>query len=207
MPFVLLIVAYLCGSIPFGLLFGRMKGIDVREGGSGNIGATNVSRQLGKNMGLLTLVADAMKAVVPMVFAFRILPDRGASVDWVAFCGAAAVLGHLFPVYLGFRGGKGVATAFGMLLYLNLSAALVLLFLFFCTVAISGYVSAGSLAAAAMMPVVWWLFGAGRDQIAVGVLLALLIWIKHRQNIVRLCKGEEKAWKRDTQASEDTQHL
>jgi len=196
MPYLLLIIAYLCGSIPFGLLFGRLKGIDVRAGGSGNIGATNVSRQLGKTLGLLTLLADAAKAIIPMLLAAKLLGNTSAGPDWIAFCGAAAVLRHMFPLYLRFRGGKGVATALGMLLFLNVWAALLLVLFFIGVVALSGFVSAGSLAAAAMMPVVWWLFDAGRDQIAIGLLLAALIWLKHRENIVRLWRGEEKSWKR-----------
>jgi len=203
MPYLLLILAYLCGSIPFGLLFGRMKGIDVRAGGSGNIGATNVSRQLGKAMGFLTLLADAAKAVLPMLLAAKLLETTPASPDWVAFSGAAAVLGHMFPLYLRFQGGKGVATALGMLLFLNVWAALLLVLLFIGVVALSGFVSAGSLAAAAMMPIIWWLFGARMDQIVIGLLLAALIWFKHRENLVRLWRGEEKSWKKPALPAEE----
>lgn len=196
MLYLLLLLSYLCGAIPFGLLFGRMKGVDVRQGGSGNIGATNVNRQLGKTMGLLTLLADVGKAVLPMFIVAAILADKPTASDWVTLCGAAAVFGHLFPVYLKFRGGKGVATAFGMLLYIKLPAALILALLFIGVVYLSGYVSAGSLTAAAMMPVVLSLAGADRLQVMVSFGLFLLIWIKHRQNVIRLFKGEEKSWKK-----------
>lgn len=202
MPYLLLLSSYLCGAIPFGLLFGRLKGIDVRRGGSGNIGATNVNRQLGKTMGLLTLLADAGKAVLPMFVAAAVLAGHPKVSDWVILCGGTAVLGHLFPIYLGFKGGKGVATAFGMLLYINFSAALVLAVLFIAVVYLSGYVSAGSLAAAAMMPVVLYFAGASRMELAVTIGLFLLIWIKHRQNIGRLCRGEEKSWKKTEPAGE-----
>lgn len=196
MPYFFLLLSYLCGAIPFGLLFGRLKGVDVRRGGSGNIGATNVSRQLGKTMGLLTLLADAGKAVLPMVIASTVLAGRPMASDWVALCGGAAVLGHLFPVYLNFRGGKGVATAFGMLLYINLPAALLLAVFFVAVVYLSGYVSAGSLAAAALMPAILYFAGASGMEVTVAAVLGLLIWFKHRQNIGRLLRGEEKPWKK-----------
>jgi glycerol-3-phosphate acyltransferase PlsY len=196
MPYLLVAFAYLCGAIPFGLLFGSLKGIDVRKGGSGNIGATNVSRQLGKCMGLLTLVADTVKAILPMMLADRLLIGYPGQAAWVTICGAVAVLGHLFPVYLKFKGGKGVATAFGMLLFINAGSALSLLVVFILAVALSGFVSVGSLIASAMMPLSLWLFGAERLQLMVAAIVALLIWEKHWQNIVRLFRGEEKSWKK-----------
>lgn len=205
MAYLLLILSYLCGAVPFGLLVGRLKGIDVRQGGSGNIGATNVNRQLGKTLGFLTLLADSGKAVLPMFVADTMLADHPLVSDWVILCGGAAVLGHLFPIYLGFRGGKGVATAFGLLLYANFPAALSLAILFFAVVYLSGYVSAGSLAAAAMMPVVLFFTGADGIQLTVTIVLFLLIWLKHRENIVRLMKGEEKSWKKPTAATERRQ--
>ena len=196
MPYLLLILSYLCGAIPFGLLVGRLKGIDVRQSGSGNIGATNVNRQLGKTMGFLTLLADSGKAVLPMFVADTMLAGHPLVSDWVILCGGVAVLGHLFPIYLWFKGGKGVATAFGMLLYINFPAALLLAVVFIVVVYWSGYVSAGSLATAAMMPVVLFFAGADGMQLAMTAVLFLLIWVKHRQNIVRLYKGEEKSWKK-----------
>lgn len=202
MPYFLLLLSYLCGAIPFGLLFGRLKGIDVRQGGSGNIGATNVNRQLGRTMGLLTLLADAGKAALPMFVAATVLAGHSMVSNWVILCGGAAVLGHLFPIYLGFKGGKGVATAFGMLLYLNFPAALVLALLFVLVVYLSGYVSAGSLAATATMPLVLFYTDASTVELLVTIGLFLLIWFKHRQNIGRLCRGEEKSWKKTAPTGE-----
>lgn len=202
MPYLLLLLSYLCGSIPFGLLLGRLKGIDVRRGGSGNIGATNVNRQLGKAMGLLTLLADTGKAALPMFIAANMLAGLPMVSDWVLLCGGAAVLGHLFPIYLDFKGGKGVATAFGMLLYINFTAAAILAVVFVAVVYLSGYVSAGSLAAAAMMPVVLYLAGGCGLELAVATGLFLLIWLKHWQNIGRLWRGEEKSWKQSAPTAE-----
>ncbi|MEW6426951.1 MAG: glycerol-3-phosphate 1-O-acyltransferase PlsY [Thermodesulfobacteriota bacterium] len=188
---LLLLFAYLVGSIPCGLLLGLAVGVDVRKGGSGNIGATNVNRQLGRKLGLLTLIGDAAKAVLPMLLASTLAGDA----TLVALAGAAAFLGHLFPVYLRFHGGKGVATALGMWLYLSPFSALVLMAVFAVTVAASGFVSAGSLAAAAALPLVLWLRGAPAAQPLIALLMAALIWFKHSDNIGRLRRGEEKSWK------------
>ena len=121
MNFFFILAAYLVGAVPFGLLFGKLVGTDVRQSGSKNIGATNVSRLLGKKLGAATLICDAGKGFVPMLCA----REMGAGGDIVLLCGGAAFLGHLYPVYLGFKGGKGVATALGVFLYLNPMAILI----------------------------------------------------------------------------------
>jgi len=193
--FLLVCIAYLVGSIPFGLVFGRLRGVDVRAHGSGNIGATNVGRTLGKGWGALTLAADVLKAVLPMAVAQRIAASPDPELV-VSLCGGAAFLGHLFPVYLGFRGGKGVATALGVFLYLAPVAALLDLALFAAVVANWGYVSLGSLTAALFMPgIVWVVYGSGRLAL-LAAFFGVLIWFKHRENIVRLKRGEEKGWRK-----------
>lgn len=192
----LLAASYLIGSIPCGLLLGKLKGVDVRTGGSGNIGATNVNRQLGKAMGLLTLLGDAIKAVLPMIIAQRTLLTTPDTSLIVMLCGAAAFLGHLYPIYLGFKGGKGVATALGMILYLQPLAALALIAIFIAVVTLTGYVSAGSLTAAAAMPILFLLFGHPAPEISVLLGMTLLVWVQHRDNIVRLKNGSEKSWKK-----------
>ena len=194
----LLVVAYLVGSIPFGLLLGKLMGVDVRRAGSGNIGATNVLRLLGKKLGVVTLLADTLKAIVPMLLAKWVISSTAvsASVDlWVALCGASAFLGHLFPVYLKFKGGKGVATALGIFLLLEPWAVLIGLAIFISVVLYWGYVSIGSLAAAACMPLLVWLLSGSSLYTSLAVFIGLLIWLKHHDNIVRLLKGEEKSWK------------
>lgn len=206
----IIIGAYLLGSVPFGLLFGKMAGVDVRRQGSGNIGATNVGRLLGKRLGLLTLVADMLKGVAPMLAAAWWTAGQDGHY-LVVLSGGAAFLGHLFPVWLGFKGGKGVATALGVFLYLAPLAALGALAVFVLVLLNWGYVSLASLSAALLMPgLVWLLYhgGAGGEEGLVGalgaawpetllaLLFALLIWIKHRDNIERLLRGEEKSWRK-----------
>lgn len=192
MNLLIIIVSYLVGSIPFGLLLGRLAGIDVRTGGSGNIGATNVSRLAGKKMGAATLLFDAGKGFLPMVAANFLGFDQ----QTVIFCGAATFIGHLFPLYLRFQGGKGVATALGVFLYLSPLALLLCIICFVFTVALSGYVSVGSLLAAGLMPaVIFFLEGSG-SFFYLTIFISVLIWLKHTRNIVRLLHHEEKSWKK-----------
>jgi len=187
-----IISAYLIGAIPFGLLLGRLAGVDVRAAGSKNIGATNVTRLAGKKMGVLTLLLDAAKGAGPMLLA----QAMGFSSTVVMCCGAAAFLGHCFPVYLGFKGGKGVATALGVFLFLDGLAVVVGLFVFILLVALFGYVSLGSLAAALVMPlVIWYHFGPG-NIFYLALFVAFFIWLKHHENIWRLLHGTEKSFKK-----------
>lgn len=192
----LILVSYLVGAIPFGLLVGRLVGADVRLAGSGNIGATNVGRLLGKKLGVLTLVCDVAKGFLPVLGATLVLP---ATVDKdliVMLCGLATVVGHMFPLYLKFKGGKGVATALGVFLFVSPWSILISLLVFVAAVAGSGYVSVGSLTATALLPLWLWVLGASPESQMVAVVIILLIWFKHRSNIGRLRRGEEKGWKK-----------
>lgn len=190
------LLGYFLGSIPFGLLISRLAGVDVRQEGSKNIGATNVSRVLGKKLGLITLACDCLKGFLPMYLAARLLGDSGAKDLVVAVTGVMAVLGHMFPIYLKFRGGKGVATGLGVFLYLSPAAIGISLLVFIVSVFLSGFVSVGSLLASALVPLWLYLLGADNTTIVAGLIIALLIWIKHRENICRLLRGEEKSWKK-----------
>jgi glycerol-3-phosphate acyltransferase PlsY len=193
----LILASYLVGAIPFGLLVGRLAGADVRREGSGNIGATNVGRVLGKKLGILTLVCDVAKGFLPVWGAALMLPHTTATRELiVVMCGLAAVIGHMFPVYLGFKGGKGVATALGVFLFISPWSILISLLIFVAAVAGSGYVSVGSLAATALLPLWLWILGASPESRVVAVFIVLLIWFKHRSNIGRLRRGEEKGWKK-----------
>jgi glycerol-3-phosphate acyltransferase PlsY len=193
--FVVLLLSYLTGAIPFGLLFSRAVGKDVREEGSGNIGATNVNRVLGKKLGILTLLCDVAKGFFPVSLASLFLPPADSHELFIALCGLATVLGHMFPIYLGFKGGKGVATALGVFLYFSPLSILFSLFVFIAVVAGSGFVSAGSLAASGLIPLFIWYLGGASSTVLVALIIAVLIWLKHSSNIGRLIKGEEKSWK------------
>ncbi len=187
-------VGYLFGAIPFGLLVGRFAGIDVRSRGSKNIGATNVSRVIGKKWGLLTLFCDCMKGFLPVFAAAKLLPVEGGII--IALTGVAAVLGHMFSCYLKFSGGKGVATGLGVFLFLSPLAVAMVLVVFVVAVAVSGFVSVGSLLASALLPLLLLFLGLPKSSFGAGVIIAALIWAKHRENIARLVKGEEKSWRR-----------
>jgi glycerol-3-phosphate acyltransferase PlsY len=190
-------VAYLLGSIPFGLILVRVvRGEDVRLSGSGNIGATNVARTGGAKLGVATLVLDALKGYAGVAFAIAI-SHREASIDAglaAALAALCAILGHVFPVWLKFRGGKGVATAVGAFLGLAPRAVLVVLAIFLIIVAISRYVSLGSIIASAAFPVLAYFLYRGTSTIAdllVMFAASLLIILKHKANIRRLLNGTE----------------
>jgi acyl phosphate:glycerol-3-phosphate acyltransferase len=191
------VIAYLIGSIPFGYLIVRSKsGDDIRQTGSGGTGATNVSRRAGKAAGVFTLVLDALKGSIAILLA-RVLV--GMDVDWiVAAAGIAALVGHIFPVWLGFRGGKGVAIGAGVFLILAPVALLCAGVVFVAIVALTRYVSLGSIVAAAMIPLFVWLQSVFVDPVAdlrplltAAVVGALLIIVAHRGNIERLARGTE----------------
>jgi glycerol-3-phosphate acyltransferase PlsY len=187
MEILVIIVSYLIGSIPTGVILGSLAGIDVRSAGSGNIGATNVARVLGKGKGGLTLVADAAKGFLPVFIALQLGFDQAAAA-WVA---AAAFLGHLYPIYLKFRGGKGVATALGALLVLAPLATLILMVVFGVVVLTSRIVSLGSIAAAAAAPIILWLLSYALPLIGLGAFLGAMVILRHHANIQRLLARAE----------------
>jgi glycerol-3-phosphate acyltransferase PlsY len=191
------VIGYLVGAIPFGLIISKMVGVDVRTQGSRNIGATNVNRVLGKKLGFITLVCDCLKGLLPMYLAALILSESETKELIVALTGVMAVLGHMFPIYLGFRGGKGVATGMGVLLYLSFPAIAISLVVFVATVALTGFVSAGSLLASGLIPLWLYLLGASKVTIGTAAGVAVLIWLKHHENINRLIHGQEKSWKKN----------
>jgi glycerol-3-phosphate acyltransferase PlsY len=143
----------------------------------------------------MTLVCDGLKGVLPMAITAAVL-DKGDGGDIVVATGVAAVVGHMFPVYLGFRGGKGVATGLGVFLYLSPPTIAISLVVFLAAVRITGFVSVGSLLASALMPLWLYLFNASSRIILAAVVVAVLIWLKHHENISRLCHGTEKTWKK-----------
>ena len=186
--------AYILGSIPFGLILAKLfGGTDVRKGGSGNIGATNVARVIGPVAGILTLILDVAKGSAAVLLAARLSQD---SATWMMIAALAALVGHCFPVWLKFKGGKGVATAAGMFLVLCPLAFLGSVILFVLVVTFWRYVSLGSISAAAAMPLLMYFLWAPRHApplvITFGSLAAaVLIVCKHAGNIRRLAQGVE----------------
>jgi glycerol-3-phosphate acyltransferase PlsY len=191
--------AFLCGSVPFGLLLVKLSGKgDVREHGSGNIGATNVSRVGGKALGVVTLLLDILKGFLPVFVARKF----GVSPDLLALMALAAVLGHVFTPWLKFQGGKGVATALGVILATQAQWIILPMATFIFVLWLTRHVSLGSILAAAMVPaqllLVTWMPGAAKASFTAILpwlaLVLLVIW-KHRENIRRLQEGtESKLW-------------
>ena len=190
--------AYLLGSVPFGLLIARLRGgVDLRRMGSGNIGATNVLRVVGKGAAALTLVGDIGKGALAVAIGRHL----GVSPFVLAMTALAAVVGHLLPVFLGFRGGKGVATTLGAVLA-AMPAVGVLLFLIWIAVAIIWrYSSLAALVAAACLPVLAWLLDGRPVMVILGGTLFVLVLLRHRDNISRLWRGTEGKIGQKVQAS------
>lgn len=188
--------AYLLGSIPFGLLIAKIMGVDIRKHGSGNIGATNVTRTLGKKLGILTLCLDVLKGWLPVTVSATLLQGHENSEQVLAATALCAFLGHCYSIFLRFKGGKGVATAAGAFLALCPQALAIALFSFILIVWRTGFVSAGSLTAALVMPVMQ-LFFLPSIPISIATwTIAVLVWWKHRDNIQRLMQGKERGWKK-----------
>jgi glycerol-3-phosphate acyltransferase PlsY len=181
-----LIFGYLCGSIPFGLILTRLAGTqDIRSVGSGNIGATNVLRTGRKGLAAATLLGDAIKGTAAVLI---IRHFWGLELAMIA--GLGAFLGHLFPLWLGFKGGKGVATYIGVLLGLAWPIALAFCLIWLAAAVLTRYSSLAALIASAAAPVLLWITGAHAQALLFAGLTALL-WIMHRGNIVRLWQGTE----------------
>ena len=184
-----LVGAYLIGAIPFGFLIGKMRGVDVRTVGSKNIGATNVYRTVGHKWGFLAFFCDFLKGFLPAFLALRLASSVNENLP--VCVGLAAVVGHTLTVFMKFRGGKGVATAFGMMVALATYPALLAFGIFVVTVWISHYISLGSMLAAASLAVLVWMFPCLLAVRIIAVLVAVFVIVKHKSNIQRLMKGCE----------------
>jgi len=183
----MLLFAYLLGSVPIGFLMGFISGVDVRQEGSGNVGATNVARVMGKGRGVLTLLGDAGKGYIPVFLSLQLELDF-----WVSAVTAfVAFLGHLYPVFLKFKGGKGVATALGVFLALTPMGAGILVLVFFLVVIFSRMVSLGSLVASVLAPIIFWYFSGSLYLVGLSFLIALFTIARHRDNIQRMISGVE----------------
>ena len=203
----LIIFGYLLGALPFGFLIGKAHGKDLRQIGSGNIGATNAARVLGKKWGIICFLLDVGKGLLPMLLvpAFGLIQQpltTGQLVMWI-LVGVAAVLGHVFPIYLGFKGGKGVATSLGIVLglwpYFTVCGIAVFV-IWAVTLMVWRYVSLSSIIAAVCFPVLLigciltldsWSFNQLWPLVSIACLMAFLVVLRHRTNIIRLRNGSE----------------
>jgi glycerol-3-phosphate acyltransferase PlsY len=208
----LLFAAFLFGSIPTGYVIAMIKGVDLRKVGSGNIGATNVLRAMGKGAAIITLAGDVLKGVIPVLAVRYFYPNTGIQflgqlvsiplqitdtrVAFEGVIGLAAILGHNFSIFLKFKGGKGVATSLGVALALSPHAALMAATAWLLTFRVSGYSSLSGLVAFASFPFCIYIIDYSAEKIAIAVIIAALIFITHRGNIKRLITGKENKFMR-----------
>ncbi|MBA4419047.1 MAG: acyl-phosphate glycerol 3-phosphate acyltransferase [Syntrophus sp. (in: bacteria)] len=185
--YLLIFCAYLIGSIPIGVILAKIKGKDPRKVGSGNIGATNVMRAAGKTLGIITLLGDILKGVIPTLLAVH----AGLPVILIGVVGFATFIGHLYPVFLKFKGGKGVATALGVYLVLSPLAILASILLFILVLLKWRFVSAGSIAGTALVPLTLYMLKAPGEYVCLSLVVGILILVKHKDNIKRLMAGTE----------------
>ncbi len=186
---LLFLAAFLLGSVPFGIIIAKIKGVDLKKVGSGNIGATNVLRSLGKWPAAITLCGDILKGTLAVAFARYF--EAGPA--WEGLIGISAILGHNFSVFLGFRGGKGVATSLGVLLIYSPLAAVLTLIIWLAVVVLTKYSSLGALISFALLPLNVFLFDTGdKGKLLITVLIAVIIFLRHRENLQRLLKGTER---------------
>lgn len=197
------LISYLLGSLNFGVILSKsVKKDDVREQGSGNAGTTNMMRSYGKTLGMLTIAGDILKVIVAIWIAFKIIPayelkplldslDTNPVVCLKSFAGLFAVIGHIYPCFFGFKGGKGVATSGGMVIFVNWKIALILLAVFGINLATTRYVSLGSILMAVLYPVLIWFFYKDALLVGIALVFTLIVIIAHRENIKRLINGTE----------------
>ncbi|MEW6054038.1 MAG: glycerol-3-phosphate 1-O-acyltransferase PlsY [Nitrospirota bacterium] len=187
--FLLLIAGFLLGSIPFGIIIAKLKGVNLKKVGSGNIGATNVLRSLGKWPAALTLIGDILKGTMAVVIGRLFEVESGIE----GLIGISAILGHNFSVFLGFRGGKGVATSIGVLLVYAPVAALLTLVLWLTVVFLTKYSSLGAIVSLGILPFTFLLMYPGeREKLIIAISIAVIILVRHRDNLQRLMKGTER---------------
>ena len=186
------VLPFLLGAVPFGYVVGKLKGVDVRRHGSGNIGATNVSRVLGKKYGALVLLLDALKGALPVL----VVKLSGLPEEYQVLAGLFAVLGHCFSPFLRFKGGKGVATGLGAFIVISPKVTLLAFLIFLAVFLSTRYVSLSSITAALSYPLIYrFLEKPSEVSFILVSLTALVIVVKHRSNIRRLLRGEEKKYR------------
>ena len=195
MEYLWILISFFSGSLPFAVIISKtFKGIDPRKEGSKNPGTTNVSRLCGLPYGIMTLLCDVLKGTLPVYASVLLFPD--ASYSWVqSACALAAVLGHIKSPFLGFHGGKGVATGIGVLIPLAIIPFSWGILICVVMIIVSGYVSSGSLAFYSTLPILYYVCDA-KQWIPLSLIMLVLVLFTHKANIKRLIKGEEKSWRK-----------
>jgi len=192
---LIVIGAYLLGSIPTGVIIARRKGVNLRKVGSGNIGATNVTRALGKGWGAVVLLCDILKGFIPVLIARMVIGSEGWQAElWLSSTVLAALLGHCFSVFMGFQGGKGVATGFGALVALTPLAALIALCVWITSFSIYRLSALGAISGVTSLPITIFMVYPSRIFLALSLIITVLIFYTHRDNIKRMVEGKEKGF-------------
>lgn len=184
--FIIIIISYLFGSIPFGVLVSKYRGVDLQKSGSGNIGATNVLRTIGKGAAAITLIGDLLKGSLAVFLAKNLLNE-----PWIAISGIAVILGHIFSVFLNFKGGKGVATAFGVILIYSPIVAVPSILMWAIVVYIFRYSSLGAIVTFLSLPGIMAILNPDKVKLIFSFLISMIILFRHGKNIGRLFKGTE----------------
>lgn len=194
--------AYLLGSIPTGVIAAKRAGINLRKVGSGNIGATNVTRAMGRGWGALVLLGDALKGLVPVLIARKVVGTEGWQADlWLTGTGIAAFLGHVYSVFLKFQGGKGVATGFGVLVGLMPLAAFLALCVWITSFSLYRLSALGALSGAASLPIVAFMVYPSKVYLVFTLIITVVIFYTHRENIKRMLEGKEKGFGKKAKAT------
>lgn len=186
------VLAYFCGSIPTGLWIGRWtRNVDIRDYGSGNLGATNAFRVLGKKLGILVLLIDVLKGLLPVLLFPALVGIDEPTAGQMMLVGAAAIVGHVLSCFVNFKGGKGVATALGVFLAIAPLEMGIILVIGIILIAVTGFVSLASIVGAALLPIGLYLNHRPTSVLVVGTIVALIVLYRHRSNLVRLLQGRE----------------
>jgi acyl phosphate:glycerol-3-phosphate acyltransferase len=189
-----IVIGYLIGSIPFGLIAGKIKGIDIRKVGSGNIGATNTVRALGKTWGAMVFFLDMIKGAIPVWIAAYLISSPTpifTKGTFMILAGLAAVIGHMFPIYIGFKGGKGAATGLGVLLGITPDLFVIALIYVIICMVVTRYVSVTSMSGVVLLSILMFTFHKPTEYVVVTIIVAILMIYKHIPNIKRLINGTE----------------
>ena len=186
------LIGYLLGSLNTSLIVGKFYGVDVRQHGSGNAGMTNTMRTLGKKAALFVLLGDAVKGILAFLAGYYICGGNPQGHLGGMLAGTTAILGHLWPVFFGFKGGKGVLTTLAVVLMIDWPIALGLLVVFIVILLLTRYVSLGSVVAVFLFPIASLVYGRGIETVIFAVIIACLVIIRHQENIQRLLKGTER---------------